>query len=399
MITITSYLHRAVLNDVILRWMYDDARPSDADLVTRLVNFNSIYVYRYIQHFSHWLFHELHQTDLHSRRAALKGDLKDIITLNPPCRTTRVNELITNYHSYPERFYRETPFHATLFFIGQNGAERYVGSNRIKRVRRLAEKGSRRIIDRIFTTIKKRADELAEDRARRLGIPHQQLLTRPEDMISEFLRAEGRLLDDLRRRRHIQNSNDLMINDVAGLKVILESERHFELMALLRRSDNCDIIEEEPHTGRYNATNLIVRYRPPKEHILNKSLGENLLQLMQAHGMNQEQVNREFAEFVRTGEDGVYIELIVSNYQEMLESEIGRCMHEDRIIEQRMRQEYRGHLSKNVEYLMEYLFAFPSSTRKDLGTLPIKLWTRYLPDYFDEVIKGLFDIPPGQIFD
>ena len=399
MITITSYLHRGVLNDVILRWMYNDARPSDAELVTRLVNFNSIFVSRYIQQFSEWLFHELHQTDLHSKRAALKGDLKDIITLNPPCRTARVNELINDYHRHPERFYRETPFQATLYFVGQDGAERYVGSNRIKRVRRLAEKGSRRIIDRIFATIKKGADELADDRARRLGIPHQQLLTRPEDMIAEFLRAETRLLDDLRNRRHIQNSSDLMINDVAGLKVIIESERHFELMALLRRSESCDIIEEEPHVGRYNATNLIVRYRPPKERILQKPLGENLLQLMRAHGLNQEQAHSEFADFVRTGEDGVYIELIVSNYQEMLESEIGRCMHEDRIIEQRMRQEYRGHLSKNVEYLMEYLFAFPSSTKKDLGELPIKLWTRYLPDYFDEVIKGLFDIPPVQLFD
>ncbi len=399
MITITSYLHRGVLNDVILRWMYNDARPSDADLVTRLVNFNGIYVSRYIQQFSEWLFHELHHTDLHSKRAELKGDLKDIITLNPPCRTTRVNDLINEYHSRPERFYRETPFQATLYFVGQDGAERYVGSNRIKRVRRLAEKGSRRIIDRIFTTIKKGADELADDRARRLGIPHQQLLTRPEDMIAEFLRAERRLLDDLRNRRHIQNSSDLLINDVAGLKVIVESERHFELMALLRRSESCDIIEEEPHTGRYNATNLIVRYRPPKERILQKPLGENLLQLMRAHGLNQEQAQSEFADFVRTGEDGVYIELIVSNYQEMLESEIGRCMHEDRIIEQRMRQEYRGHLSKNVEYLMEYLFAFPSSTKKDLGNLPIKLWNRYLPDYFDEVIKGLFDIPPVQLFD
>ena len=43
MITINSFLHREVLNDIIRRWMYDEARPSDADLITRLVHFNHIF--------------------------------------------------------------------------------------------------------------------------------------------------------------------------------------------------------------------------------------------------------------------------------------------------------------------------------------------------------------------
>jgi hypothetical protein len=89
-------------------------------------------------------------------------------------------------------------------------------------------------------------------------------------------------------------------------------------------------------------------------------------------------------------------EIILSTYQEMLESEIGRCIHEDRIIEQRLRQQYRGPLARNIQCLMEYLFTFPSSPSPcqcELGGLPIKLWNRYLPDYFDEVLKQLFHIP------
>ena len=70
------------------------------------------------------------------------------------------------------------------------------------------------------------------------------------------------------------------------------------------------------------------------------------------------------------------MEIIVSDYEEMMESEIGRCMHEDRIIEQRLRQQYRGHLAKNITYLMEYLFTFPSSQQVELGELPFKLWNR-----------------------
>jgi hypothetical protein len=74
-------------------------------------------------------------------------------------------------------------------------------------------------------------------------------------------------------------------------------------------------------------------------------------------------------------------------------------MHEDRIIEQRLRQQYRGHLAKNITYLMEYLFTFPSSQQVELGELPFKLWNRYLPDYFDEVLRNLFRISQGSVLE
>ena len=41
---------------------------------------------------------------------------------------------------------------------------------------------------------------------------------------------------------------------------------------------------------------------------------------------------------------------------------------------------------------MEYLFSFAVSFQQDLGELPIKFWNRYLPDYFDTVIRRLFRI-------
>ena len=121
---------------------------------------------------------------------------------------------------------------------------------------------------------------------------------------------------------------------------------------------------------------------------------------MQGRGFSPDEANRAFAEFVRSGEEDVLLEIILSTYQEMLESEIGRCIHEDRIIEQRLRQQYRGPLARNIQCLMEYLFTFPSSPspcQRELGELPIKLWNRYLPDYFDEVLKQLFHIPTVRL--
>jgi hypothetical protein len=251
----------------------------------------------------------------------------------------------------------------------------------------------------MFDTIRKHADLLADDRARILGIPRNQLLTAQKEMNEEFLKAENRLLDDLRQKREIHDTENMIINDVAGMKVILDNSQQGRLLTLLQDMDDCEIVEEERHTGRYNATNLIVCFKPPREEILIQPLSDKIINIMRGKGLNQEESNKTFSEFVRSGEESICLEIIVSDYEEMLESEIGRCMHEDRIIEQRMRQQYCGHLAKNIEYLMEYLFTFPSTPQLELGELPIKLWNRYLPDYFEEVLKSLFHIPQGSVLD
>jgi len=400
MIRINSFIHRQVLDDIIRRWMYDEAQPVDADRITRLVHFNHVYVSRYLAQFAGLIFRELHRKELSVRPVQLKGELKDALASTPPYRNERIDELILDYHWNPGRFYRETPFHGTLYFRQLNGGVEYVGSTRIKRVRRLAEKSARRIIDRIFATIQRHADILADERAQRLGIPRGELLTTPEDMTEEFLQAENRLLADLRAKRPIAGEAEVLaINDVAGVKVMLEEPEQEKLAALLESLPTCEIVEKERHIGRYNATNLIVRYRPPREEILARPLGRGLLHVMQGRGVSPEDASRAFAEFVRSGEEDVLLEIILSTYQEMLESEIGRCIHEDRIIEQRLYQQYRGPLARNIQCLMEYLFTFPASRQRELGELPIKLWNRYLPDYFDEVLKQLFRIPTADDLD
>ena len=399
MITISSYLHRNELRDIIRRWMYCDVYPSDADLITRLVHFNNVFVSRYLKIFSEKVFREFHQCDMQTKPAFLKSDLKDMIVAHPPYRNARIDELIRNYHDDPGRYYRETPFHATLFFCGQGKADEYIGSKRVKRVHRLAEKSARRIIDRMFDAIRTHADLLADERARMLGIPRHQLVTPQEEMNEEFREAEDRLLEDLKQKREIQDTEDMIINDVAGMKVIIEDSEQERLFTLLEAMECCTIDEVQRHTGKYNATNLIVCFKPPVEEILVQPLSKRITDIMQIRGLSPEESTRAFAEFVRSGEENICMEIIVSDYEEMLESEIGRCMHEDRIIEQRLRQQYRGHLAKNIEYVMEYLFTFPVSGQLELGELPIKLWNRYLPDYFDEVLRNLFQIPQSSILE
>jgi len=395
-ITISGFLHRAVLSDVIRRWMYDEARPEDADSVVKLVHFNSVFVSRYLDIFARGIFAGLRPGPFSFFPVTRKGDLKDALVAAPPYRNERIDELTDAYRLNQGRFYRETPFNGALYFTTDDDGRRiYFGSSRIKRMRRLAEKSARRIIDLIFARIKRHADMMANNRALLLGIPRGALLTAPVEMEEEFFRAENQLLEDLRAKRPIAEDGEIHpINDVAGIKVILEPNEEMKLQELLSRSEGCEIVEAEKHSGRYNATNLVVRFRPPKRDIVALPLDEGSVEIMQARGYSPYEANQSFREFVLSGEEDVLVEIIVSSYQEILESELGRSMHEDRIIAQRLKQQYRGPLARNIGYLLEYLFALPAAGRGDLGELPIKLWNRYLPDYFDEVLKGLFHIKP-----
>jgi len=396
MITINGYLHRQEMCDLIRRSMYGNVRSGDGDLIARLVHFNQVFVSRYLHHFATRLFRELHGADLRWEWISRKGEIKDALVRRPPHGNPRIAELIGDYAAHPGRFYRDTPCQTMMFFRRRDAEDDYLGSWRIKRIRRLAEKVARRIIDWIFDAIKSKAETLADGRAARLSIPREYLLSSPEEMLDEFLAAEKRFIDDLQQQREIEGTTALVINDVAGVKVVLEEGEQERLRAVLAGMEHCRVVEEERHQGRYNAVNLVVCIEPPREELLRGALPASVHAVMANRGVLPEQVDRDFADFVLAGEKDVYLEIIVSSYQEMLESEIGRCMHEDRIIAQRLRQQYRGHLAKNVEYLIRYLFLFSLSHQRELTDLPVKLWDRYLPDYFDGIIAGLFQIPPGD---
>ena len=46
---------------------------------------------------------------------------------------------------------------------------------------------------------------------------------------------------------------------------------------------------------------------------------------------------------------------------------------------------------------MEFLFTFAAVPGGRLERLPVRIWNRYLPDYFDEVRRRLFDNPSVEL--
>ena len=86
----------------------------------------------------------------------------------------------------------------------------------------------------------------------------------------------------------------------------------------------------------------------------------------------------------------ICLELILSTSPDLIESELGLSIHEERITAQRNRKVYRGYIPMNVEFLIEYLFAVALSPKSRIDRLPVKLWGRYLPDTISYHIRQLY---------
>jgi hypothetical protein len=392
MISFNGYLHREELAAIIGRWLLHRQQPDDGRRLKAIINFNAYLGRLYLDDFARQLLTDLHGPPIDSFPVRTKGQLKDFITLSPVRRNPRIDEMLFRYERYPEDFYRETPFDGRLYH--RPGDDGHLGSTRIKRFRRIAEKASRRIIDYIFEEVKANADALAAERAARLGIPKQYLITPVEEQVAEFAHAERRVLKAIRNATLSPSLPALPINDVLGVKTVAEGERFERLLDLLAKGPRTAIIEREVHSGHYNATNLIVKYRWPREAYAERPPEGRTREVLVKRGILEEEIDPGYREFIRTAEDEVHIEVIVASYEEMLESEIGRSMHEERVLAQRANQQYHGSMAKNIEYLMEFMLLFCLSPKEDPGEVPVRLWIKYMPDYMDHVVRQLFGLSP-----
>lgn len=395
MIRINNFLHRQQLLEITRRWFHDRLDPDDLPSLKALINYNRIWMGRVSREVALWLYGQFAGSQAQAIAVNTKGKLKDLLVENPPYQNDRIKLLCRRYKEHPERYFRETPFLGVLYSIQRGGAPAYIGSTRIKRVRRIAEKGARRISEYIFQQIQKQIQQRTQSfpdilLGNQLHTATTELS--PEDLFDEFERAERRIGMEIQRGRLFEEQIEFVLEDVLGMKVIAEDNEQSEIIRILEAHPRCHIMEIEQHRGRYNATNIIFGFRPDKAALLKDDLQPASLERLRLCGMQQDDLQGAFRTFVNEGEDVIHIELILTNFEDMLESELGRSMHEARLMRQRI-QTYRGHLARNVSYLMEYIFACGISPCTSIDHLPIKIWNQYVPDTFDEIIKRLFEIP------
>ncbi|OIP44625.1 MAG: hypothetical protein AUK47_00635 [Deltaproteobacteria bacterium CG2_30_63_29] len=389
MLNLVGFVHRQALAEIIARWMVDEPHPGDVRLLKRIVNFNSYIARVWVHHLGHMLLSTMHGQEPELRILHSKGELKDFVVEHPTYTTPRIEKMRAKYRRFPEDYYRETPIDGGYYVLNPGGEERFVGGMRIKRFRRIAEKGSRRIIDFMLNRIRQNADALADERAQRLGISTRELYTPPEEMAEEFAHAERRFIKSIKRKTIQSELPMLDIPDVVGLKLIVENNEYKRLLTIINSDPRCRLEEVEEHTGLYNAVNMKVRFQLPKELLLELPPMGKDLQVLASRGFDVETVHAEYVQFIKEAEDDVMVEIIASSFEEYMESEIGRCMHEERVLDQRSTKAYSGNLATNVRYLMGYILGLCRASAQEIDEIPIKLWVKYMPDTIENVMRGL----------
>jgi hypothetical protein len=239
------------------------------------------------------------------------------------------------------------------------------------------------------------------ERASRLGVPKDKLVTPVEEQEEEFRHAERRFITQLRNGIFYPNEAIVQtgkIKDVAGAKVVIDDDRTHEFERFFDDKPNYSISEKEEHMGIYDATNYIVDLRLDKKTLLERLPDTRVTDVLSTRGMNRDTIIEDDKTFIESAEDNVFFEVITCIYPEMIESEFGRSRHEERILAQREQFECRSSIARNVRYVTEYLFLFAVSGKEYIQELPIKLWEKAMPDTHDHAVRGLWDIPTAPIF-
>jgi len=387
---LTSCIHREQLFDIAERWFCGRMEPGDALRLTEILICDGFVIRETLQGLASRLIDSISGGPFRERRIHYKGELRDALCQNPHETSPRLQDLFTQYRTNPDFFYRESPINGVMCL---DERDRLVGLYRIKRPTRIAEKANRYIANWIFRIVREKAQEKAEERARQSGVPLVSLFTPEKEMVREFIEAEKAISRSFSEGAIAFDRTALTINDVGGMKIIADVERLSRLDTVLSSDPSIGLVDREHHAGDYNATSLILHVAWDRERVCRRYLEGSNWEKYTNRGVPEEKLRQGLAPVLEGAAPTLCIELILSTFPDMVESELGSSIHEERIVAQRDDRTYKGYIPTNVEFLIDYLFAVGFSPVVEIDRLPIKLWGRYLPDTLLSYIRQLYHLP------
>jgi hypothetical protein len=382
-------MHRDELFDITMRWLNDDPKEDDGRRLTEIFLFESAVSAPIVQDIMLGFFTKLYGGPLSVERVQYKDHLRARLIEGIPYTTPRVQELVNAYQASPEEFFPGMPVDAILLSTPRQSL---VSISRIKRPTRVAEKASFRLTDALADRVRQEAEVFASARALARGVPLQHLISTEAQMNDDFVAAERVVSSEFRDGKFVFQRRQLTINDIIGFKLIGDEGELLWAERMLAQEPGITVVEREEHRGHYNATNLLLDiHLPAVGKIIDDNAHRDWHQAAQ-RGLDPSVAPKHFAQFVESGSRTVRTEVIFTTYPELIESELGRSLHELRILRLRERQSYSGQIAQNARYLIEFLFAVAYAPTIQVPNLPIKLWGRYLPDTVLTAVGHLFGV-------
>lgn len=392
---LTSFVHREELFEIAKRWFCGRAESTDALRLTEIFICDGYVLGATMESIAKSLLSKVYDRPFRAKRIHSKGELRDALCRGNCLTTPRMEELFLLYREKPDFFYLEAPINGMLCL---NEEDHLLGLYRIKRPRRIAEKANRKIANWIFEIVQSKARKMAEERASAFGVPLEMLFTPAEEMVREFMNAENAISKSFMEGTIEFSREDMTIYDVGGMKVVGDEETLSRLEADLSRNGEFLVTEREEYTGKYQAKSLILETSWDPEAVCRKYVDTKSWEKYRDRGIPAEILARGLEPLLPRAESRIRIEVILTSYPDLVESELGNSIHEERILAQRDNKRYKGYIPTNVEFLLEYLFAVGFSPKVQVDTIPIKLWGRYLPDTLISEIRRLYDLPEQDLF-
>jgi hypothetical protein len=392
---LTSFIHREGLFNIAERWFCGRLDPGDARALTEILICDGFVISETLQTLAERLLEVIYPKPFRHRHISFKGELRDLICLDNRNSSSRVAELFARYRENPDYYYRGAPINAVMYL---DERDRMLGIFRIKRPKRIAEKANRKIANWIFGNVLDKAQEMAATRARLQGVRLEEFITPPEEMVREFVRAEESIAWSFRDGSIRFERAPLTIHDVGAMKIVGEPGKLQELQTALLDFPGISIVERESFSGYYQATNIVLKIPWNAEYICRKYRENKSWRRYLDRGIPPEELKQGLEPFLVDVEPDINVELILSTFPDMVESEFGNSIHEERIISQRDTRVYSGYIPMNVEFLVEYIFAVGFSPKISIDRVPIKLWGRYLPETLGSYIRQLYGMPERDLF-
>jgi len=383
---LSGLIHRDRLFDVTCRWLSDRVQRDDGRVLTEIFAFERSVTSPMVRSLVADLARAIRPGGLQLTRVTSKDDVRRAIVAAVKDPSPRAEQLIAHFHEFPEEFFPRTPVHMSLVHHADGSLAAMV---RRKRIRRIADKVSRRVAEVLAGEIDLAAKSLAAARAGSYGVPLEHMVSSRQQMIDEFASAERIVADRIRTGQLAFDPDQVRVDDVIGVKIIGTPEELARIEAALDAREGTFAGESEVHEGSYTGTHYLVDLElPPLEETL-AGFGDVDWTFAEGRGLSSYHLEESLIDYLATASSTFRVELILTTLDDLVESEFGRCIHEVRILEQRDRSAYSGRIAQNASSIMEYMLQLAISPTVEVESLPIKVWGRYLRDTVAQALARL----------
>jgi len=385
---LSGLIHRDRLFDVASRWLADQVSEDDGRVLTEIFALERAITSPVVRSLVADLARAIKPGDLRLTRVNSKDAVRQAIVEAVHDPTPRVEQLLAHFREFPEEFFPRTPVHMSLVTDGEGSL---AGMVRRKRIRRIADKVSRRVADQLADQIEVAAKSLAAARAGSVGVPLDRMVSTRQQMVDEFAAAERIVADRIRTGHLAFDPDQVRVDDVIGVKILGTPSELARIEAALDARDGTFACESEVHEGSYAGTHYLVDLElPPLETTIARFSGIDW-SFAEGRGLSAYHLEESLVDYLDSASPTFRVELIFTTLDDLVESEFGRCIHEVRILEQRDRGIYSGRIAQNASSIIEYMLELAISPTVRVEGLPIKVWGRYLRDTVGHALANLQD--------